>query len=101
MAEIIKFPALADAAREEAIEGLALRLCAYLSTSFYQKGILEVPVQAFVYDMKCNMLRDGNDYDEETLDRLSTDPAMLKRVEKMFIAALIERGLLPLDFDFV
>lgn len=98
MAEIIQFPALADAAREEAIEALALRLCAYLSTSFYRQGILDVPVQAFVYDMKCNMLRDGIEYDQEIIERLSTDPAMLKRVEKMFIAALIERGILPIDF---
>jgi hypothetical protein len=96
MAEIIHFPP--RTARNEAIHQMSLRLVAYLSVSFYRQEIFDVPIHAFVHDMEENLRNDGIDYSNEMLEKITRDPKMLERIERMFIAALIDKGFIPDNF---
>lgn len=97
MADVIRFPQKTDE-RTEALTRLAHRILVHLSVSFYDRGILDVPIQAFVKDMTKNLIRDGHAYDADLLDSMGVDPYVLKRVERMFLTALIERGHLPSNY---
>lgn len=91
MAKIVNFPKKVDE-REAALTRLAHRILVHLVVRFYDRGILDVPIQIFVKDMTNNLMRDGHEYNAALLDTLGQDQVTLERIERMFIRALIERG---------
>ncbi|RYF08606.1 MAG: hypothetical protein EOO77_25010 [Oxalobacteraceae bacterium] len=97
MAEVIRFPAKQDT-REEALTRLAHRILVHMAVAFYERDIMDVPVQAFVRDMTRNLVRDERVSNVELLDSMGSDPYILARVEHMFLRALIDRGHLPADY---
>lgn len=96
MAEIIRFPQKISP-RDEALRRLAHKLAAYLTVSFMERNILDVPVQAFIADMLKNLETDGFTYDALVLDQMAEDIEVMKRIEGMFLRALVDRGHITAD----
>lgn len=84
--------------KQKALELFAERLVAHLASLFYRHGVMHIPVQGIVKSTIDAMLSDGFDYWPETLDYLGTDADALQRIEDMFVATMIEQGVLEKDF---
>lgn len=97
MAEVIRFKSKTHA-RDLALQKLAHRVLVHLIVSFYDRGIMDVPIQAYVKEMTAALIVDGHAYDPVVLDSLGTDINILKRLEAMLIKTLVERGQLPKDY---
>jgi hypothetical protein len=97
MAEVIRFKSKTHA-RELALQKLAHRVLVHLIVSFYDRGIMDVPIQAYVKEMTAALVADGHAYDPIVLDSLGTDINILKRLETMLLKTLVERGQLPKDY---
>lgn len=97
MAEIILFPSR-DEIRRQALDKLAVRITAHLAGVFYSKNILNVPVQGLVKQMCDIMVRDGFNYEPETLARIGEMPEAMAAITDTFVSTLMANGYLPPDF---
>ncbi|RYD71551.1 MAG: hypothetical protein EOP84_24695 [Verrucomicrobiaceae bacterium] len=97
MAEVIRFKSKTHA-REKALQKLAHRVLTHLIVSFYDRGIMDVPVQAYVKEMTNALITDGHAYDPAVLDSMGMDINILMRLEAMLIRTLVQEGQLPADY---
>jgi hypothetical protein len=65
---------------------------------FYEKDILEVPVQGLVKKMCEIMVRDGFNYEPELIDKIGDMPEAMASITDTFVSTLIQNGYLPEDF---
>lgn len=91
MAKIIQFPSK-PIPQDEVMRYVAHRIIQHLIVVMYERNILDIPVQAFVKDMCTLLVQDGFDLDMETAEIMLSNPETLKRIERVFLRTLVERG---------
>ena len=97
MAEIISFPSRENA-RKEALNKLGIKISKHLVQVFYEKNILDVPVQGLVKEM-CNILeKDGFQYEPDVLEIMIETPGALQSITASFVDSLIKSNRLPPGF---
>jgi hypothetical protein len=97
MAEIIAF-ASKEELRRQALDKLGAKITCHLAGVFYEKNILDVPVQGLVKKMCEIMIRDGFNQEPDILVRIGEMPEAMAAITNTFIATLIQNGYLPESF---
>lgn len=96
MAQIIRFPLKVNP-RDEALRRLAVKLAAHLTGVFYERQILDIPVQAYVTDMLDVLMSSDLDYEPNVLEQMGDDPEILDRFTTTLISYMVEYGHIPAD----
>lgn len=96
MAQVIPFPSRAPA-HDEAMRMVAHRVMQHLIVVMFERDILDIPVQAFVKEMCDILTADGFDLDMETAEIMVANTDVMKRLERIFLRTLVERGFIPQD----
>ncbi len=97
MVEIISFTSRQQL-RHQALDKLCVKITQHLAGVFYEKNILDVPVQGLVKKMSEIMVRDGFNFEPELIERIGEMPEAMESITDTFVATLIQNGYLPDGF---
>ena len=97
MAEIIAFPSR-ELLQRQALDKLGAQITRHLAGVFYEKNILDVPVQGLVKKMCEIMINDGFNQDVAVIARIQEMPDAMASIAESFVTVLIQHGYLPEGF---